>query len=79
QIYSRSILWLKVALSNNDPRIITSYYVDCVRSQGCPRILRVDMGTENLTVSTVQPILRRFDSDHLAGGKSFIYGKSTIK
>lgn len=32
--YSRKILWLKVASSNNDPRIISSYFVDAVRSQG---------------------------------------------
>ena len=43
---------------------------------GCPRILRVDMGTENYTLAIVQPILRHFDSDYLAGGKSFMYGKS---
>ena len=34
---------------------------------GCPR---------NSTLAIVQPILRHFDSDHLAGGKSFMYGKS---
>ena len=43
---------------------------------GCPRILRADMGTENSLLATVQPILRHFDSDSLAGGKSFMYGKS---
>ena len=34
------------------------------------------MGTENSLLGTVQPILRHFDSDLLAGGKSFMYGKS---
>ena len=34
------------------------------------------MGTENSTLAIVQPILRHFDFDHLAGGKSFMYGKS---
>ena len=29
--YSRRILWLKAAESNNNPHYITKYYVDCVR------------------------------------------------
>ena len=32
--YSRKILWLKAASSNKDPRIITGYYLNCVRSEG---------------------------------------------
>ena len=28
--YSRRIMWLRVAQSNNDPRIIADYYLDCV-------------------------------------------------
>ena len=30
------------------------------------------MGTENLLLATVKWILRNFDSDSLAGGKSFM-------
>ena len=29
--FSRKILWLRVASSNNNPKVITSYYMDCVR------------------------------------------------
>ena len=32
--FSRRILWLEVASSNNDPKIIAQYYLDCVRQLG---------------------------------------------
>ena len=32
--YSRKILWLEVSSSNNDPGIITKYYLDYVRQIG---------------------------------------------
>ena len=32
--FSRRILWLEVASSNNDPRIVTQYYLDCLRKLG---------------------------------------------
>ena len=43
---------------------------------GCPRILRSDLGTENSLVSVMQPILRHYHTDSLAGPKSFLYGRS---
>ena len=32
--FSRRILWLEVASSNNDPKIVAQYYLDCVRQLG---------------------------------------------
>ncbi|MCW4346838.1 MAG: hypothetical protein N0E48_26295, partial [Candidatus Thiodiazotropha endolucinida] len=44
--YSRKILWLEVASSNNDPSLIASYYLDTLKELGvAPRLLRCDMGT----------------------------------
>ncbi|XP_062522376.1 uncharacterized protein LOC134197129 isoform X2 [Corticium candelabrum] len=76
--YSRRILWLQVAVTNNDPRVIAGYYTETVKNVGgCPRVLRADRGTENTNVAFIQPFLRHFDKDALAGEKSFWYGKST--
>ena len=32
--YSRRILWLKVGQTNNDPRVVISYYLSCIRQIG---------------------------------------------
>jgi len=32
--YSRKILWLKVASTNNDPYVIAGYFLDCVTKLG---------------------------------------------
>ena len=32
--YSRKIMWLNAASSNNDPRVIGSYFMECVISIG---------------------------------------------
>lgn len=65
-------MWLNALSSNNDPRIIGSYFVECVMSiegkpelihVGCPRLLRADNGTENSVLSfnqlyvTITPIV----------------------
>lgn len=45
--YSREIIWLEAASSNNNPRLIAGYFVDAVsKIGGCPKIVRADMGTE---------------------------------
>ena len=52
--YSRKILWLEVGSSNNDPGIITKYYLDYVRQiGGTSRIIRADRGTENETLQSL--------------------------
>lgn len=44
---------------------------------GCPTILRTDLGTENSSVAVIQPVLRHYHTDSLAGKNSHWYGKST--
>ena len=76
--FSRRILWLEVASSNNDPRIIAQYYLDCVRQLGgTARIVRGDRGTENGNVAAIQRFFRRSAEDDFASEKSFMFGKST--
>ena len=75
--FSRRILWLQVAHSNNDPRVISSFHVSCIKEmKGVPRILRGDRGTENVNVAGLQRFFRRDSSDDMAGNKSFLYGRS---
>ncbi|CAG9823930.1 unnamed protein product [Phaedon cochleariae] len=46
--FSRRIMWLRAAKSNNNPRIIAGYYIESVETLGgSPQTLRRDMGTEN--------------------------------
>lgn len=76
--YSRKILWLEVGPSNNNPKIIGHYFINCIRTLGYgPSIVRCDMGTENTTVAFLQGFMRSEGTDAFAGVKSFVYGKST--
>ena len=76
--YSRRILWLEVGPSNNDPRVTSQYFIDCIRQvKGIPRVIRSDCGTENVYIAAIQRYLRRNGHDGMAGVKSFLYGKST--
>ncbi len=76
--YTRRILWLEVGPSNNNPAIIASYYLKFVLKHGVTaRVIRTDMGTENVSIAAIQRFFRRSDDDGFAAEKSFLYGKST--
>ena len=75
--FSRRIMWLEVGPSNNDPKITVKYFIDCVREVGgVPKFIRSDCGTENIYIAGVQRFLRMDSVDIIAGGQSFLYGKS---
>ena len=76
--FSRRIVWLEVASSNNDPRIIAQFFLDYVRQLGgTARIVRGDRGTENGNLAAIQRFFRRSMDDDFSGDKSFMFGKST--
>lgn len=76
--FSRRIVWLEVASSNNDPRVIAQYFLDYARELGgTARIIRGDRGTENVNIAAIQRFFRRSMDDDFAADKSFMYGKST--
>ncbi|KAJ8011875.1 hypothetical protein DPEC_G00062830 [Dallia pectoralis] len=76
--YSRKIVWLKSAYTSSDPRVIGSYFVGAMQELGGgPRLVRTDMGTENVVVRDIQRNLRSDGEDIWAGEKSFIAGAST--
>lgn len=66
--FSRKILWLEVASSNNNPRIIASYYLNTIKQLGfLPTALRSDRGTENSVIEGLHQVLRFYHDDDLAG------------
>ena len=76
--YSRKIIWLEVATTNNDPSVVGSYFLNSIKTLNLlPRCIRGDRGSENTTVCGIQRFLRRADRDSVSGIKSFIYGPST--
>ncbi|KAJ0060283.1 hypothetical protein NL108_007790 [Boleophthalmus pectinirostris] len=76
--FSRKIMWLRAAYTNNDPRVIGGYFVETIELLGgCPRLVRTDMGTENVIIRDIQRYLRSDDQDDRAGEGSYITGAST--
>ena len=76
--YSRRILWLKVASSNNNPKFIASYFLETVENLSLiPRCIRADRGSENTTIAGIQRYFRRNVNDSSCGQRSFLFGPST--
>lgn len=76
--FSRKIIWLKAAYTSSDPRVIGGYFMEAVEQfGGCPRIVRTDLGTENVVVRDIQTYLRLGDVDSRSGEQSYIAGAST--
>lgn len=75
--FSRKIIWLKVAPSNSDPKVIARYYLEEIEKIAvCPAMLRSDYGTENASLASIQIAFRYYHDDGLAREKSFVYGPS---
>ncbi|WAR14378.1 hypothetical protein MAR_004483 [Mya arenaria] len=75
--FSRRILWLKVANSNNNPNIIAAYFLEFVKEiGGVLRCIRMDAGTENVVVEDMQKAFRWYHGDNMAGERSVIVGSS---
>jgi hypothetical protein len=77
--YSRRIIWLQVASTNNDPYVICRYFADTVgEMKAVPKIVRADRGTENVHIETMQTFLRSAHHDNRAlQNTTFMYGRST--
>lgn len=53
--FSRKLLWLEVAESNHDPKLIANYFVKSVTAiSAIPNGIRADRGTENVIVAAIQ-------------------------
>ena len=76
--FSRRLIWLEVGTTNNNPEVITKFYLDAVKQVGgLPRKVRSDDGTENSMVAAVHTFLRSSHSDEDAGLGCFLTGRST--
>ena len=76
--FSRMILWLEIATTNNNPAVIGYYFLKTVFDlEYVPTLIRSDKGSENTLVESLQISLRtEYHQDNLAGEKSYIKGKS---
>ena len=53
--FSRKIMWLKVAKTNNNPTIIAKFYLEAAAELGgCPTKVRSDCGIENGIIASLQ-------------------------
>ena len=77
--FSRRIMWLDVAASNNDPFHVCTNFADTVISLGgIPYVIRADRGTENGNIEMMQTYLRSINRDTRSSlHATFLYGKST--
>ncbi|XP_069114180.1 uncharacterized protein [Argopecten irradians] len=77
--FSRRILWLAVAYTNNDPRVVAQNFLTCVKKlKGCPLVVQADPGTENTHIGAIQCTLRHEATDCFQGISSFRVVKSTL-
>lgn len=76
----RLLLGITCRLSLSMVSLSDSYPLNSIfllfHSLGCPRIVRVDRGSENSRIAFLQPFLRRNGRDSFAGTGSFQYGRS---
>ena len=71
------ILWLHICPSNNDPHIISYFYVNCISNlEYVPRTIRGDRGSENVVVAGMR-YFRREHQDSMSGNSSFLFGSPT--
>lgn len=74
---SRKLLWLKVWVSNSDPKLIARWYLEYLyESKTMPCILRLDKGTETVAITTMHAFLRQGHGD-MDPSSTVIYGPST--
>ena len=67
-----------MASSNNNPKVIASYYIDCIKQlRLVPRAIRSDRGTEKTIICGTQHFLRRNAENLISNKNSFVYGSST--
>ena len=75
--FSRKIIWLEVSNNSSNPKLIGGYYVSAVsKLNGCPKLLRGDLGTENSYVRDFQRLLRGNRQNRFNVG-SYLQGAST--
>ncbi|KAJ8676045.1 hypothetical protein QAD02_011831 [Eretmocerus hayati] len=76
--YSRKVVWLFVATTNNKPGVMgNDYLITLKKLELMPIIIRSDRGSENAIIDILHIALRWHHKDRHAGERSFYKGKST--
>ena len=65
--FSRKIIWLAVCKSNNNPSIPAYLYLEAIKKEIIPRLLRTDAGTENGTTAAIHCALHENINAHKYG------------
>ncbi|XP_028412126.1 uncharacterized protein LOC114534852 [Dendronephthya gigantea] len=74
---SRKLLWLRIWVSNSDPKIIGRWYLDYLyENMVIASIMRLDKGTETGIMATMHAFLRRNHGD-MESSDTVVYGPST--
>lgn len=75
---SRKLLWLRVWVSNSNPKIIGRWYMEYLyETKTISSMLRLDKGTETGTMATIHAFLRRNNGDMDDPSDTVLYGPST--
>lgn len=75
--FSRYIIWMQANYTNSKPEVVAAYFINAVNKQGgCPKLLRSDLGTENVLVNRLQHFLRE-DENGIVHGPCVLQGRST--
>ena len=75
--FSRHLIWLNVYTTNSDPALIGGYFYESIsKASGCPMLLRIDAGTENTLLKTMQDTL--MGNGRNGKNRTFIEGTSTL-
>ena len=75
---SRKLLWLRVWVTNSNPKVIGRWYLEYLyETKVIPSMIRLDRGTETGTMATIHAFLRRNHGDIDDPCDSIIYGPST--
>lgn len=73
--WSRKLLWLAVGSTNNDPRVVGSYFMEIIsRLDFTSKFIRADRGSENVVIAGIQRYFNRGNTD--GGLSSFQFGTS---
>ena len=75
--FSGYLVWLKVASTNNDPKVTAHYFFKTVKNfKYVPTVMRSNTGSKNTIIESLQIGLRTYHEDHLSAKRSYIKGKS---
>ena len=75
--FSRHIIWMQANVTNSKPDVVAAYFIGAVSERGgCPKIMRSDLGTENVHVNRFQCFLRE-DDNGTVHGPCVLQGRST--